>query len=325
MICLRTFLAAAALTAAVTVPASAQISFSSAIDLALRNNPRVLAAEAEVDKARAGLEQARDIYIPTLVGGSGLGYSYGFPLGQPSVFNFTSQSLLLSFSQPDYIRAARASLTAANLALKDRFGTFIVRQGNPGLVGMTRYKKMGWRGYHLNGFTLEDCFVPDDDVLGAPNAGFLGMMSSINQDRLLSASRSLGLASRAQAMACEYANERKVFNNVPIGSYQGLQHPLASARTDIEMASLMTLKAAWVFDQGREAGEFSNMAKLAAADAGTKAVDTALQCFGGNGFTKEYGIFDIYPMVRLLKTAPLNREMLLNYIGERVMGLPRSY
>jgi len=91
------------------------------------------------------------------------------------------------------------------------------------------------------------------------------------------------------------------------------------------MASLMTLKAAWIFDQGREAGEFSNMAKLAAADAGTKAVDIALQCFGGNGFTKEYGIFDIYPLVRLLKTAPLNREMILNYIGERVMGLPRSY
>jgi len=91
------------------------------------------------------------------------------------------------------------------------------------------------------------------------------------------------------------------------------------------MASLMTLKAAWIFDQGREAGEFANMAKLAAADAGTKAVDVALQCFGGNGFTKEYGIFDIYPLVRLLKTAPLNREMILNYIGEHVMGLPRSY
>ena len=114
-----------------------------------------------------------------------------------------------------------------------------------------------------------------------------------------------------------------------LGAYRDVeldrQHPLASARTDIEIASLMTLKAAWIFDQGREAGEFANMAKLAAADAGTKAVDVALQCFGGNGFTREYGIFDIYPLVRLLKTAPLNREMILNYIGEHVMGLPRSY
>lgn len=119
MIHLRCLLAAAVTAVACATPAAAQISFATAIDLALKNNPRVLAAEAEVEKARAGLEQAKDVYIPTLVGGSGLGYSYGFPLGQPSVFNFTSQSLLLSFSQPDYIRSARASLTAANLALKD--------------------------------------------------------------------------------------------------------------------------------------------------------------------------------------------------------------
>ena len=102
-----------------TIPAGAQISFTTAVDLALKNSPRVLMAKAEVDKAVAALAQTRDIYIPTLVGGSGLGWSYGFPLGQPSIFNFTSQSLLVSFSQQDYIRAARASLNAANLALRD--------------------------------------------------------------------------------------------------------------------------------------------------------------------------------------------------------------
>ncbi len=101
------------------IPAGAQISFTTAVDLALKNSPRVLMAKAEVDKAVAALAQTRDIYIPTLVGGSGLGWSYGFPLGQPSIFNFTSQSLLVSFSQQDYIRAARASLNAANLALRD--------------------------------------------------------------------------------------------------------------------------------------------------------------------------------------------------------------
>ncbi len=101
------------------IPAGAQISFTTAVDLALKNSPRVLMAKAEVDKAVAALAQTRDIYIPTLVGGSGLGWSYGFPLGQPSIFNFSSQSLLLSFSQQDYIRAARASLDAANHALRD--------------------------------------------------------------------------------------------------------------------------------------------------------------------------------------------------------------
>ena len=100
--------------------ASAQISFSSAIGLSLKSNPRVLVAQADVDKARASLQQLRDAYIPVIVGGSGLGPpSYGFPLGQPSIFNLTAQSLVFSYSQRDYLRAARASLDATTLALKD--------------------------------------------------------------------------------------------------------------------------------------------------------------------------------------------------------------
>jgi outer membrane protein TolC len=101
------------------MPAAGQISFTTAIDLALKNSPRVKAAEADAAKAQAALEETKDVYIPSLVLGAGLGYSYGFPLGQPSVFNFTSQSLLFNFSQQDYVRAARASLNAANLALRD--------------------------------------------------------------------------------------------------------------------------------------------------------------------------------------------------------------
>lgn len=115
---LRPLLACAVFALAAS-PAVAQISFTSAIDLALKNSPKVQAAEAAAAKAQAALEGARDVYIPTLAGGSGLGYSYGFPVGQPSIFNFTSQSLLFNFSQRDYIRAARAALNAANLALKD--------------------------------------------------------------------------------------------------------------------------------------------------------------------------------------------------------------
>ena len=107
-----------ALLAALT-PARAQISLTTAVDLALRNNPRVRLAEADVDKARAVLSETRDVYIPNLVGGSGLGYSYGFPLGQPTLFNFQAQSLVFSYSQRDYIRAARAGLEVANFALRD--------------------------------------------------------------------------------------------------------------------------------------------------------------------------------------------------------------
>src|SRR5271154_6450293 len=115
---LRLILTSSAFAIAVT-PAVAQISFTTAVDLALKTSPRVKMAEAEVDKARAALEEARDVYIPNLVGGSGLGYSYGFPVGQPSIFNFTSQSLLFNYSQHDYLRASRAALNAAHLVLMD--------------------------------------------------------------------------------------------------------------------------------------------------------------------------------------------------------------
>jgi outer membrane protein TolC len=101
------------------VPAMAQISFTSALDLALKNSPTVLMAQANVDKARAALAQSRDVYIPSVAGGSGLGYSYGFPVGQPSIFNFTMQSLVFNFSQGNYIHASRFALNAAELALKD--------------------------------------------------------------------------------------------------------------------------------------------------------------------------------------------------------------
>ena len=116
---LRLCIACSAFASAVT-PASAQISFTTAIDLALKSNPKVLMAQADVDKALASVQQLRDAYIPNVVGGSGIGPpSYGFPLGQPSIFNITSQSLVFSYSQRDYIRAARAALDAANLTLKD--------------------------------------------------------------------------------------------------------------------------------------------------------------------------------------------------------------
>ena len=133
-----------------------------------------------------------------------------------------------------------------------------------------------------------------------------------------------GVGRFALNQAVSYARERVVFD-APIGAHQGLQHPLAKARTAIELASLMTRKAAWTFDHGLPAGEASNMAKYSAAEAGIEALDASIQCFGGSGFTRDVGIYEYYPVMRLLRTAPVNRELVLSYIGEKVMGLPRSY
>ena len=172
---------------------------------------------------------------------------------------------------------------------------------------------------------FDDVDLGPEDAIGEIDHGFGILFNSLNPERILVGSICCGLGRYALNRAVEYASGRKVFNNTPIGAYQGVQHPLAIARSEIEMASLMALKAAWAFDQGLPAGEFANIAKYAGAEAGIHAVDAAIQTHGGNGFTKEYGIYDLYGLVRLLRTAPLNRELVLNYIAEHVMGLPRSY
>ena len=171
---------------------------------------------------------------------------------------------------------------------------------------------------------FDDVDLGPDAVLGEVGKGFNILFESLNPERILGGAICSGVGRYALEKAVAYACERVVFNG-PIGAYQALQHPLAKARTEIELASLMARKAAWLFDQGLPCGAEANMAKLAASQAGVNAVDASLQCFGGNGFTQEYGIFDLYPLVRLTKTAPVNNEMILNYIAEHVLGLPRSY
>ncbi|MBQ0799742.1 MAG: acyl-CoA/acyl-ACP dehydrogenase [Porticoccaceae bacterium] len=171
---------------------------------------------------------------------------------------------------------------------------------------------------------FDDVEIGSENILGEVGRGFDILFESLNPERIILAAVCTGIGRYAMDQAVAYANERVVFKG-PIGAYQALQHPLAKGKTEIELASLMTRKAAWLFDQKLPCAAEANMAKYAGAEASMHAIDASLQCFGGNGFTKEYGIFDLYPMARLLKTAPLNSEMVLNYIGEHVMGLPRSY
>ncbi|MEL0082042.1 MAG: acyl-CoA dehydrogenase family protein [Gammaproteobacteria bacterium] len=163
-----------------------------------------------------------------------------------------------------------------------------------------------------------------DQVVGEVDRGFAILFDVLNPERIVVAAMAVGLGRYALKQAVEYAGDRKVFG-APIGSHQGLAHPLAHAYTEIEMSALMTYKAAGNFDQGAPAGAEANMAKYYAAEAAINAVDKALQVNGGAGFTRDVGLLDLYSLVRLLRTIPVSRELLLNYIGEKVMGLPRSY
>jgi alkylation response protein AidB-like acyl-CoA dehydrogenase len=111
----------------------------------------------------------------------------------------------------------------------------------------------------------------------------------------------------------------------PIGTHQGVAHPLARAKIETELAALMTRRACWQHDHGEPAGEASNMAKYAAAEASIAAVDAAMQTHGGNGFATEYGLVPYWGLARLLRVAPVNREMILNFVAQHSLGLPRSY
>ncbi len=175
-------------------------------------------------------------------------------------------------------------------------------------------------------FTLffDDVDLGPDDVLGEVDKGFEILFDLLNPERVTIGAMACGIGRFAIEKAVAYTSERVVFNG-PIGAYQGVQHPLAAAKTQVELSSLMLRQAAWQFDRGEEAGPAANMAKYAGAEAGIMAVEAALQAHGGNGFTHEYGLYDLYSMARLLRTAPINRELILNYIGEKVMGMPRSY
>jgi alkylation response protein AidB-like acyl-CoA dehydrogenase len=172
---------------------------------------------------------------------------------------------------------------------------------------------------------FDDVEVEEERLIGGENGGLGPIFDGLNPERIMSAAIACGAGRRALAKAAGYANERNVWG-VPIGAHQGVAHPLAEAKIDLELARLMTQKAAALYDTGAPgAGEASNMAKYAAAEAAIKCVDRAIQAHGGNGFALEYGLTDMWWGVRLTRTAPVSREMILNYVAEHSLGLPKSY
>jgi alkylation response protein AidB-like acyl-CoA dehydrogenase len=172
---------------------------------------------------------------------------------------------------------------------------------------------------------FDDVEVEEERLIGGENGGLGPVFDGLNPERIMGAAIACGAGRRALAKAAAYANERNVWG-VPIGSHQGVAHPLAEAKIELELARLMTQKAAALYDAGAPgAGEASNMAKYAAAEAAIKCVDRAIQAHGGNGFALEYGLTDMWWGVRLTRTAPVSREMILNYVAEHSLGLPKSY
>jgi alkylation response protein AidB-like acyl-CoA dehydrogenase len=176
-------------------------------------------------------------------------------------------------------------------------------------------------------FTLffDNVYVSRDRLIGEEGSGLKQVFIGLVPERITGAALANGLGLYALDKAARYARERKVWGSVPIGAHQGIAHPLAKAKIEVEQARLMTSKAAWLYDRGLDAGEAANMAKFAAAEAGLAALDQAIQTHGGNGMATEFGLADLWGMARLLRTAPVSREMVLNYVAQHSLRLPRSY
>jgi alkylation response protein AidB-like acyl-CoA dehydrogenase len=173
---------------------------------------------------------------------------------------------------------------------------------------------------------LDDIRLPLDALVGDEDAGLVQLFAGLNPERIMGAAFSCGMAKFAIDRAVEYAKERTVWK-APIGSHQGIAHPLAKAKIELEQARLLWQKAAALYDAGDDfgAGEYANMAKYAGGEIACTATDVAVHTHGGNGLTVEYGLANMLVAARLGRIAPVSREMILNFVAMHSLGLPKSY
>ncbi len=195
---------------------------------------------------------------------------------------------------------------------------------DPAAVEVRELEKMGRAAVDTNMLFIDNLKVSAADLIGAEGRGFHCLLDGLNPERILVAAEAIGIGRAALARAVRYAKERIVFDR-PIGQNQAIAHPLADSYSKLEVAELMMLKAAWLFDHRKPCGPEANIAKLRAADAAFEACDRAVQTLGGYGYVREFDVERYFRESRLLKIAPVSQEMVLNSVSEHVLGLPRSY
>lgn len=185
-------------------------------------------------------------------------------------------------------------------------------------------EKMGRHAVDSNMLFIDGLEIPEEDRIGEEGRGFHTILHGMNPERILIAAEAVGIGRAALRRASQYAKERIVFDR-PIGMNQGIQHPLARNWMELEAANLMVFDAANRYDRGEECGAQANAAKYLAAEAGFRACETAVLTHGGMGYAKEYHVERYFREMMIPRIAPVSREMILNFIGERVLGLPRSF
>ena len=191
-------------------------------------------------------------------------------------------------------------------------------------VDIRPIRKMGRNAVSSNELFIDNLRVPAEHRIGEEGKGFGYILHGLNPERMLIAAEALGIGRVALDRAVKYATEREVFDR-PIGMNQGIQFPLADSLARLDAAELILRKATWLYDGGKPCGREANMAKYLCADAGFGAADRALQTHGGMGYSEEYNISRFFREARLMKIAPVSQEMILNFLGANVLGLPKSY
>jgi acyl-CoA dehydrogenase len=185
-------------------------------------------------------------------------------------------------------------------------------------------RKMGRHAVDSNMVFFQDHPIPIEDRIGQEGEGFRALLHGLNPERILIAAEAIGIGRAALARAARYARERVVFGR-PIGQNQAIQHPLARNWAELQAADLMMLKAAWAYDTGRECGAEANAAKYLAAEAGFRAAERAVMTHGGMGYAEEFHVERYFRESLIPRIAPVSPELVLSYLAERVLDLPRSY
>jgi acyl-CoA dehydrogenase len=218
---------------------------------------------------------------------------------------------------------ARTAAPGEPVGRRSGFSLFMVNRSLPGIE--LRKLDIDWfapeRQYEV---FFSDVEVAPEALIGNDGEGFQYLLSCLNQERVIISAWALGLGEFALRKAVDYAKVRAPFGS-PIGGYQAVQHPLALAKANMVAARQVMYSAAAAYDDGGDAGAEANMSKLLSSRAALQAVEAAIQTHGGYGFVIENDVVTLWPMIRVLQFAPLNNESILNFIGERVLGLPRSF
>ena len=191
-------------------------------------------------------------------------------------------------------------------------------------IDVHRIPKMGRKAVDSNALFIDGLFVPEEDRIGEEGKGFSYILHSLNPERILIGAEAIGIGFDALGRAAKYAGERVVFDR-PIGQNQGIQHPLAERWIYLESAWRMVLRAAWLYDHERTCGAEANAAKFLGARAGQDSAWQSMATHGGYGYAKEYHVERLYREVAITRLAPITEQLILSFIAEKVLDLPKSY